>query len=450
MRANEAGAPLEFEQMLAALVQTLDLGDARLVRPAQGDWGIDVLVGDLAGRVTIWQAKYYPDGVDRARLVKIKDSFKTALRYAATHNYVIERWVLCVPCSLYPAVLQEWDQWRSAEQRGTGVQIDLWDEARLRELLMRPEAAHVAGSFYLDDEPARPAAVRLRVVPGGGPREGWHGGDEVRLDDRCYLLHDPVEELTAPDGAWVSRAATAGMTEPAPGRVRLRQVEVVRSGAAATLHRDALLAQAELLAAAGGRGGLPRRVALHRHAGGVTLVTAQPPGPTWTEAYQQRTPDRLGAAAALAALLPVGAALAELHRRGHAHRALDGDAVILAGKGREGTLRDAGLAGMPAAPGEGPARYRAPEQQLLVRRDGPGPHTDVYRLAALAYHTLAGHPPTPAPNPPVAATLPGFPPALDETLRRALDADPARRPALPGLIAELGAGRAALSRSGVA
>ena len=55
-------------------------------------------------------------------------------------------------------------------------------------------------------------------------------------------------------------------------------------------------------------------------------------------------------------------------------------------------LRDLGLAARDHEPGEGPAAYQAPEQ----RRGGngrSGSHTDIYQLAAIAYHLVAGHPP---------------------------------------------------------
>ncbi len=37
LRSGAAGASLEFEQMLALLVQTLDIGDAHLIFPVRGD-----------------------------------------------------------------------------------------------------------------------------------------------------------------------------------------------------------------------------------------------------------------------------------------------------------------------------------------------------------------------------------------------------------------------------
>jgi hypothetical protein len=65
-RAGAAGAREDFEQMLALLAQAT-LGEANLVFANPGDWGIDVLFGDLLGQATILQAKYFMPGAPNAR-----------------------------------------------------------------------------------------------------------------------------------------------------------------------------------------------------------------------------------------------------------------------------------------------------------------------------------------------------------------------------------------------
>jgi hypothetical protein len=78
-RAGQAGASEDFEQMLGLLVRATS-GEANLVFANPGDWGIDVLVGDLRGRVTVWQAKYFVRGVGRSQRGQISASFESALR----------------------------------------------------------------------------------------------------------------------------------------------------------------------------------------------------------------------------------------------------------------------------------------------------------------------------------------------------------------------------------
>jgi hypothetical protein len=91
-------------------------------------------------------------------------------------------------------------------------------------------------------------------------------------------------------------------------------------------------------------------------------------------------------------------------------------------------LRDAGLAATPPAAGEGPAAYRAPEQD----RAHAGPATDVHQLAAIVYHLVTGEAPGVDPLP-VARLRPEWAAALDEPLMAALHPVPGQRPDLRDL-----------------
>ncbi len=146
-RAGLAGASEDFEQMLGLLVRAT-CGEANLVFANPGDWGIDVVVGDLRGRVTVWQAKYFVRGVARGQQRQIEGSFASARKAAADHGYTLERWVLCIPASMDGPVLQWWQGWQSGQQLDSGAIIELWDETRLREVLLRPEAGHVRRHYY--------------------------------------------------------------------------------------------------------------------------------------------------------------------------------------------------------------------------------------------------------------------------------------------------------------
>jgi WD40 repeat protein len=146
-RAGPAGAREDFEQMLGLLVRATE-GDASLVFPNPGDWGIDVLVGDLHGQVTVWQAKYFVHGVTHRQKSQITESFDSALKAAAAHGYTVERWMLCIPASMDGPTTQWWQAWKAEQERDSGVIIELWDENGLREMLLRPEAANVRRHFY--------------------------------------------------------------------------------------------------------------------------------------------------------------------------------------------------------------------------------------------------------------------------------------------------------------
>lgn len=158
---NMAGARDDFEQMLAMLISAIYPG-ARAIAANPGDWGIDVLLGELSGLVVIWQSKYFWPAVTRSSQAQIRESFDSALAAAQRNGYRVRRWVLCVPASMDPDTARWWDRWRARRQRDTGVVIDLWHETTLREMLVRPDAAHVRRHYY---DPYDPEQVRRARPP---------------------------------------------------------------------------------------------------------------------------------------------------------------------------------------------------------------------------------------------------------------------------------------------
>lgn len=450
VRAGKDGAREDFEQMIALLVQATH-GEASMVFANPGDWGIDVLVGDLRGRVTIWQAKYFIRDFGESQMSQVRDSFASAVRHAAEHGYTVDRWVLCIPSSLDPHATRWWHHWKTARQRETGITIDLWHETKLRELLLTKEAASVRRHYYdqyrHDDPPGEPAESLPAPLLTAQPEQPWQGGAEYRLGGSVYLLHDKLSERASQDRSWVWREATADLIEPGAGRVRLRQVRVMRRVPAAEQQQAGLRAQAGLLAALSGRSGLPPLVGSVPEKNCLTVVTAHPRGAPWAEVLGPRrmAADPLTTARVLAAAAHLCGSLSVLHAHGTSHRALHPGAIFA--DGERCLLRDAGLAELPPSAGEGEAVYRAPEQSHGLHNVGA--QTDVYQLAAIVYHTLTGHPPAPAGAPPVRAAIPGFPEAADRTLLSALGADPAQRPAGVRLLASaLRAGRDEFSRAG--
>lgn len=112
VRAGKAGAHGDFEQMLSLLVRATSGKDASLVFANPGDWGIDVLAGSLNGRVTVWQAKYFVQGMGRPQRAQIEASFATVVAKAAERGFTLARWVLCVPASMDARTRQWWEQWK--------------------------------------------------------------------------------------------------------------------------------------------------------------------------------------------------------------------------------------------------------------------------------------------------------------------------------------------------
>jgi WD40 repeat protein len=184
-RAGQTGAPADFEQMLALLVQATS-GEANIIFANPGDWGIDVLAGDLRGAVTVWQAKFFIRGVGRSQHAQIRSSFQAALKAAADHRYTLERWVLCIPSSMDGPAMQWWQAWKACQQEETGVAVDLWDETALRELLLRPGAAEVRRHFY------NPYRSDAPLAAGASPYRGLQAFGET--DAGLFFGRDTATE----------------------------------------------------------------------------------------------------------------------------------------------------------------------------------------------------------------------------------------------------------------
>lgn len=452
-RRGTAGASEDFEQMLGLLVSAVTGKEAILVQANPGDWGIDVLVGDLNGHVTIWQAKYFIKGFGKSQKEQVGKSFDSARKSAKREGHTVDRWVLCIPCGMDAPTRKWWQDWSRKQQAATGVKIELWDETELRSHLASPRAANIRRLYYdpyRQVETADPPPVPLAHLV--SPDVAWRGGEELRFGGDCYLLHDETTETFGSDRSWVWREATADRIEPASARVRLRHVTVLRESPAAAAVREAVRAQGALLSATAGSRRLPRLLGLHEDRTAVTVASALPSGPSWREVFGPGPGplDRLTIAAILSAAARLSESLAELHRRGHSHRMLSPDAIVMTGRTHDPVLRDIGLAAWPPRPGEGPVGYRAPEQvRVGPYAPVPGGHTDLYQLAAVVYHTVTGYPPLPSASPPVRATVREFPPSVDELLMRALDPDPRRRPERMGAFAAaLSQGRREISQGG--
>ncbi|MFC4694339.1 serine/threonine-protein kinase [Geodermatophilus arenarius] len=147
---------------------------------------------------------------------------------------------------------------------------------------------------------------------------------------------------------------------------------------------------------------------------------------------------RLRPGEVVTALAPVAAALACAHEQGVVHGDLSPGNVVFTAEGRP-VLTDLGVArvlGEDAA-GEVTPAYVDP---AVARGSAPGPASDVFGVAAAAFHALTGVPPwnaaTPADTlavaaagelPDLAELAPGTPRALLEVVGRGLSADPHAR-----------------------
>src|SRR5262245_10481068 len=85
---GKPGGQKLFEDLIVDLVGVMH-PTARSIEPNPGDWGIDVIVGNLSGgsAVHIWQAKYFIDGCGKSQQQQIRDAYKQAVGKAKDKGY---------------------------------------------------------------------------------------------------------------------------------------------------------------------------------------------------------------------------------------------------------------------------------------------------------------------------------------------------------------------------
>lgn len=152
-----------FEDLVEDIIE-LGHRDVRSIEANPGDWGIDAFVGQLTkgGEVFIWQSKYYIDGFGKTQQRDVNKSYKSALTAAATHGYTVKGWTLCIPVTLDGPNTQWWQGW--AKRQKDGVEIDLWDEGKLRRSLLRTAATDIRNHYFApaftigepEEEPQQP------------------------------------------------------------------------------------------------------------------------------------------------------------------------------------------------------------------------------------------------------------------------------------------------------
>lgn len=145
---SEDGARQLFQRLVASLVR-LRYKDAREIRPCPGDWGIDVLVGELTGVSLVWQAKYFIDGLGDPQKAQIRESFDQLMSRSKEKHFAVDVWSLCVPCSLSPDETRWWEKWKKGQkEKGYSLRIDLIDETTLRSDLDAPDAEHIKMGYF--------------------------------------------------------------------------------------------------------------------------------------------------------------------------------------------------------------------------------------------------------------------------------------------------------------
>jgi hypothetical protein len=158
---SEAGARDYFEDLVANIVLRIRPGAIRL-RGSGGDWGIDVVAGELleGASAAIWQAKYFPERLPRNGRAQIEGAYAQALKKAQENGYRPASWTLCLPCRLTVGEKRWWDGFRRERMVADKLEIALLDESALAAHLYRPEFASLRRTFFDWSEPLTPLPLQ--------------------------------------------------------------------------------------------------------------------------------------------------------------------------------------------------------------------------------------------------------------------------------------------------
>ena len=115
------GAREKFEKICIEVFQEEFGPSTKEVMVSQGDDGIDVLVGDLDDRPSIYQCKFFIDGIGDSQKQQIRESFRKVI----IKHPNISSWYLCVPIGLKINELSWWSSWKSEMKAKYKIKIEL-------------------------------------------------------------------------------------------------------------------------------------------------------------------------------------------------------------------------------------------------------------------------------------------------------------------------------------
>jgi hypothetical protein len=146
---TEEGARVRFAQLVVDVVKVLH-GNVRDIRANPGDWGIDAFVGTLdeGESVMVWQSKFFINEVAKAQQTQIDESFASCMKAAEREGHVVRAWTLCIPRSMDGPTTKWWEGWRKEQEKKHSLVIELWEEARFREIFRAPQMELIAAEYF--------------------------------------------------------------------------------------------------------------------------------------------------------------------------------------------------------------------------------------------------------------------------------------------------------------
>ncbi|MFE9352690.1 hypothetical protein ACFYPB_00540 [Streptomyces olivaceoviridis] len=158
------GARAQFEEMIQDLVGIIH-PECSTLEANPGDWGIDAYVGSLIeGEVNVWQSKYFIDQFGASQKDQIRDAYDQAQACAKREGYTLGTWTLCIPRNLDGPNEKWWTGWKKGKEKSDGVKIELWNQVKLRRLLLSEDAANIRDHYFNPSASASDPSYRPMVA----------------------------------------------------------------------------------------------------------------------------------------------------------------------------------------------------------------------------------------------------------------------------------------------
>jgi hypothetical protein len=141
-----AGAREKFEDLAVHLIKS-ERPDVERIRIVRGDGGIDAHDGSLsdAGRVDVFQVKFFPEGIGESQKNQIRESFK---RIRENKELKAHSWTLCLPVDLSIDEKKWFDEW-SEKQKHSGIEIrPVWGALTIESFLYHERNNGVREQFF--------------------------------------------------------------------------------------------------------------------------------------------------------------------------------------------------------------------------------------------------------------------------------------------------------------
>jgi hypothetical protein len=147
MDLGAAGARERFERLIAQLV-ILRYPNATQIEARPGDWGLDVIDGELDELVRVWQAKFFFPNFETKHRREVEESFDSVVAAAEKHGFTVDAWTLCIPTNFDPKQKRWWDGWKREQEKSRKISIDVWHATSLESMLLAVDADDVYRAYF--------------------------------------------------------------------------------------------------------------------------------------------------------------------------------------------------------------------------------------------------------------------------------------------------------------